>query len=186
MQAAQTNSSDKLKKRLSVKLDLACGKHKKPGFVGVDFSPDCDADVVLDLTKYPWPWADGSVAEIYSAHFFEHLNGRQRIDFMHEIYRVLRPSGKAVLVTPYWSSHGAIQDPTHEWPPICEMSYAYFDRHFRESNGIDHYPIHCDFEVQIGVRYFPEWQDKSAEEKRYAMRCLNNVVLELSAILSKR
>lgn len=35
----------------TIKLDIACGKNKKPGFIGVDLWEG--ADIVADLEKFP-------------------------------------------------------------------------------------------------------------------------------------
>ncbi len=37
-----------------VRLDLACGSNKKEGFIGVDHSKDTQADLIINLEKYPW------------------------------------------------------------------------------------------------------------------------------------
>lgn len=59
-----------------IRLDLACGQSPKEGFEGVDlYAPN--AKHRLDLFKFPWPWADGSVDEIHCSHFIEHIPARE-------------------------------------------------------------------------------------------------------------
>lgn len=169
-----------------MKLDLGCGRDKKPGFIGVDVSPDCAADIVHDLTVAPWPFADGSVDEVHCAQFFEHLDGRQRIAFMEELYRILRPGGVATLITPYWTSVGAVQDPTHQWPPVVENSYLYFNRRWRDDNRIGHYAIRCDFDFRFAFVYAEAWAQKSPEEKAFARQHFVNVVTDLHVHLTRR
>lgn len=169
-----------------MKVDLGCGKAKREGFTGVDVSADCDADIVHDLTVLPWPFADGSVEEAYSAQFFEHLTGAQRIDFMHELYRILRPGGTATIITPYWTSGRAMQDPTHQWPPLLESSYLYFSAEWRRAQGLDHYGIRCDFEFRFGFVYAEAWAAKSADEKAFARLHFVNVVTDLHVFLTRR
>jgi hypothetical protein len=169
-----------------LKLDLACGVRKREGFIGVDFSPEVGADVVLDLRQMPWPWADGSVDEVYCAHFFEHLTGAERMRFMDELYRVMHVGAKATLITPHGRSDGAAQDPTHQWPPVLEASYHYFNRAQREQMFVGHYPIVCDFDVQLGVRYEPYWASRPDAERQTALQRFNNVAYELVAQLTKR
>ena len=42
------------------RLDLGCGPHPREGFEGVDIRPFGGHVLhVVDLTKAPWPWADG-------------------------------------------------------------------------------------------------------------------------------
>ncbi len=169
-----------------MKLDLGCGRAKKPGFTGVDVTPDCDADVVHDLTVVPWPFAEASVDEVWCAQFFEHLTGAQRIDFMHELYRVMKPGAQATLITPYWTSGRAVQDPTHQWPPLLEASYLYFNRDWRERNGLGHYGIHFDFDFRFAFAYTDAWAQKSPEEKAFARLHYFNVVTDLHVFLTRR
>lgn len=59
-----------------LKLDLACGQTPKEGFEGVDlYAPEAKHKV--DLWKFPLPWADNSVDEIWCSHFVEHLPARE-------------------------------------------------------------------------------------------------------------
>lgn len=169
-----------------LKLDLACGVAKKPGFFGVDIATDTDADLVCDLRTGPWPWADASVAEINCAHFFEHLDPAQRLMFMRECWRILVPGGKLVVTVPHARSDGAVQDPTHQWPPLVEQSFFYFDRDARAKLHIGHYPIEADFQVQIGIVFQPEWAQRPQQEKMFALRHYNNVASEITAFMTKR
>ena len=169
-----------------LKLDLACGQNKREGFTGVDISPLCHPDIVHDLRVTPWPWTDGSVAEVHSSHFFEHLTGTERIPFMEELWRILVPAGTATIVTPYWASMRAVQDPTHQWPPVCEASYLYFNKSWREQNGLDHYPITCDFDFSYGYVLDGAWAVRHQEARDFALRHYVSVVNDLQVILTKR
>ena len=41
-------------------LDIGCGKKKQePGAVGLDRQPGSAADVLCELTRFPWPMRDG-------------------------------------------------------------------------------------------------------------------------------
>jgi predicted SAM-dependent methyltransferase len=61
---------------LPVKLDLGCGQSPKEGFEGVDLHAP-DVKYRVDLWKFPFPWEDNSVDELYSSHFVEHLPARE-------------------------------------------------------------------------------------------------------------
>ena len=169
-----------------LKLDLACGVAKKPGFFGVDISADSHADLVCDLRTGPWPWADASVAEINCAHFFEHLDPTQRAVFMDECWRILAPGGKLVVTVPHARSDGAVQDPTHEWPPLVEQSFLYYDRDARAKLGIDGYRGKADFQVQIGIAFQSEWTQRPQAERLFALRHFYNVANEITAFMLKR
>jgi hypothetical protein len=169
-----------------MKLDLGSGGNKRPGFLGVDISPDCNADIIHDLRVSPWPFDDASVEEVHCSHFFEHLTGAERILFMEELHRVMQLGAKAYLITPYWSSMDAVQDPTHQWPPISQASYGYFNKGWRDSVRISHYGIRCDFDVRFELILQRGWQERPPKEQEFAVRHYLNVVRELVAVLTRR
>jgi hypothetical protein len=169
-----------------MKLDLGCGRLKLEGYIGVDSAPIPEVDVVHDLTIVPWPFADVSVDAVHSSHFFEHLTAPQRIAMMHELHRIMKPGAEARIVTPYWNSVGAIQDPTHQWPPIAEQSYFYFNADWRERAGLAHYGIHCDFDLRFSYDLEPRFRTLSEPEIRHAIRHVPNAVIDLIAILIRR
>lgn len=169
-----------------MKLDLGCGQRKREGHVGVDAVPGPDVDIVHDLTVVPWPFADGSVSRVHSSHFFEHLTAPQRVAMMHELYRIMQPGAEAWIITPYWLSVGAIQDPTHQWPPVAEQSYFYFNADWRRRTGLDHYGIHCDFDLRFSYNLDESVKGRSETEIRHAIRHVPNTVVELIAVLTRR
>lgn len=96
-----------------LRLDLGCGWVKQEGCVGLDDlrgvgglmgQSEADGrgpDVFLDLNADPYPFADGSVAEVRSRHFLEHSH----LDHVFEqSARLLRPGGLFVAVVPYANS----------------------------------------------------------------------------------
>ena len=170
----------------SLRLNLGCGTQKIDGFLGVDVSPECGADIVHDLKVVPWPWADDSVDEVLCSHFLEHLTGAERIVFMDELWRVLKPDAAAVMITPHWNSYGAVQDPTHQWPPVCEYSYHYFNRRWREMMQLEHYGIRANFEAAKKYNYSPVWAERPESEREFAVHHYVNVAYELHVRLTKR
>jgi predicted SAM-dependent methyltransferase len=133
-----------------MKLDIACGQSKAPGFTGIDIAALPGVDIRYDLRHFPWPIADASVEEAYCSHYLEHVPRLERPHFFNEVYRILKPEAGIVLVTPL-DLMRQCQDFTHEWPPIFPESYAYLDREWRESKGLSHYEdlygIRCDFKL---------------------------------------
>ena len=170
-----------------MKLDLGCGQNKKRDFEGDDTWTGVDlyseADIKFDLFKKKWPWKDESIDEIYSSHFIEHLP--DLIPFMNECHRILKTGAKMTVVAPYYSSVRATQDPTHK-QFISEHSFLYYDKKWRESQGLDHYPITADFEFGYAHAWVPEWASRSDEAKRFALTHYNNVVTDILVTLTKR
>jgi SAM-dependent methyltransferase len=92
-------------------LDLGCGSSKTPGAVGVDVSPDTEADVVHDLDVFPYPFEDASFDQILLQDVIEHV--AEPIRLFEELHRIARPAGRIQLRTPHFSSVLAYGDPTH-------------------------------------------------------------------------
>lgn len=55
-----------------LRIELGAGARKMPGWTGIDISPK--ADLVCDIGTEVWPFADGSVREIYASHVLEHFS----------------------------------------------------------------------------------------------------------------
>jgi len=145
----------------TLKLDLAAGQSPKDGFEGVDVWPQ--SKHVVDLTRFPWPWADSSVAEVYCSHFIEHLP-MQHVDpsgnyvqmgapgaqdllfkFFDEVWRVLVPHGWATIVVPNAFCVRGYQDPTHRRFIVAE-TFLYLHKPWRVAQKLDHYNVTCDFD----------------------------------------
>ncbi|HEX2702186.1 MAG TPA: class I SAM-dependent methyltransferase [Solirubrobacteraceae bacterium] len=92
-------------------LDIGCGSAKAPGAVGLDISPDTDADIVHDLDLFPYPIEDDSFDQILLQDVIEHVE--QPIRVFEELHRVARPGARIQLRTPHFSSVLAYGDPTH-------------------------------------------------------------------------
>lgn len=177
-----TENSDCIKETTcNLKLDIACGKNKKPGFTGVDIWEG--ADIVADLEKFPWPFEDDSVDEIFCSHYIEHTP--DLISFVNELYRILKVGGTVEIIAPYYSSIRAWMDPTH-LRAISENTFLYFNKDWRVLNKLDHYPIVTDFEFECRYVIDPAWKDKRDDELKFAIKHYINVVSDIHAILTKR
>jgi SAM-dependent methyltransferase len=167
----------------ALKLDLACGRNKAEGFTGVDACNLPGVDVVWDLDRRPWPWDDGAAAEARCSHYVEHV--RDLMGFMDELYRVLAPGASCLVVVPYYTSIRAWQDPTHV-RAVSEASFLYFNRAWRESQGLGHYPVSCDFDFSYAYVLDPAWAARAPEARDFAIRHYVNVVSDLQVVLVKR
>ncbi len=167
-----------------MKLDLACGKQKAPGFIGVDKVKMDGVDVVYDLEQFPWPWEDNSVDEIFCSHYVEHTTDLMK--FMNEVYRILKPGATCTIVAPYYASLRAWQDPSHR-RAICEATFLYFNKEWRVKNLVDHYEgTNTDFDFSYGYIMTPDWAQRSEEARTFAIRHYMNVVNDLQVNLKKK
>jgi len=164
-----------------LRLDIACGKNKKPGFTGVDIWEG--AEIVADLEKFPWPFEDNSVDEIFCSHYIEHTP--DLISFANELYRILKVGATAEIIAPYYSSIRAWQDPTH-LRAISENTFLYFNRDWRLINKLDHYPIVSDFDFESSYVLDPAWRDKSDDELKFAIKHYINIVMDIRTVLTKK
>lgn len=168
-----------------VKLDLACGDNKQPGFQGVDKFKTPAVDIEADLFVAPWPFEDNSVDEVYCSHFIEHHPNLCL--FWAELYRILKPGGKATIIAPYGQSNRAWQDPTHV-RCIVEQSFWYAQKAFREGNKLSHYlPPNVDFDCVVSYQGIdPHWASRSQESLMFAIKHYNNVVNDVMCIMTKK
>lgn len=174
-----------------LRLDFGCGKNKKEGFKGVDSIAFHGVDFVQDLNK-KWQWADNSVDEFNASHFIEHLEARERVHFVNELYRVLKPEAKGQIITPNWSSNRAYGDMTHKWPPVSEMWYYYLNRDWRKINcphddiefNKDGYS--CHFEATWGYSLHPAIQSRNQEYQTHALTYWKEAAQDIMATIVKK
>lgn len=173
------------------KLDIGCGSKKQPGFTGIDQYPMEGVDHVFKIGTDAWPIASNSVDEVHSSHFLEHLTAGERVHFYNELYRVLKPGAKATIIVPHWCSNRSYGDPTHQWPPVSEMSFYYLSKEWRESQaphtdkrwnpeGYD-----CNFAATWGYAVHPEVQQRSQDYQQMAMNFFKEACQDIFATIIK-
>lgn len=166
-----------------VRLNIACGQNKQEGYIGVDCVKTSCTDVVHNLDIFPWPFPDNYADEILCSHYVEHVVNL--IGFMDEIYRIAKKGCKVTVIAPYYSSMRAVQDPTHV-RSICEASFLYYNKQWREANKLDHYGIKSDFDFQYGYMLSPEWASRAQEARDFAIKHYINVINDIQVTLTKR
>ena len=109
-----------------MKIDLGCGRRKKPGWFGIDCQQLDGVDLVCDCNQVI-PLQDNCAEEINASDFLEHINNDKRTHIMNEIWRLLKPGGIFTSFTPSADGRGAFQDPTH-YAFWNENSFWYYTR----------------------------------------------------------
>jgi predicted SAM-dependent methyltransferase len=176
------------------KLDLACGQNKQEGFFGVDIADtnsegeSIGVDRVVDLLRFPWPFEDDSVEEVYCSHFVEHIpdwrpwwpDNRDGLGlFMDELWRICKHDAKVKIIHPYGLSSRAFQDHTHR-RYLNEHSWPYFNLEARKQMGVDHYPTRANFAMPgISNGFHQEWMLRSDPARGWAAVHYWNVVTDL-------
>ncbi|MGC9610979.1 MAG: hypothetical protein ABSE68_02050 [Minisyncoccia bacterium] len=168
-----------------MKLDVACGINKQKGFKSIDIVPSPEIDFVWDLEKYPWePIRNNSCEEIYVRHYAERTKDLFR--FMDEVWRICEPNAKITIISPYYTSIQAWQNPQHA-RAISENTWNYFNEQAREQILPGQHQIKSNFDVLKMMIFFnPPWDKKSDEAREFAKQHYWNVVsdmlVELKAI----
>lgn len=174
-----------------LRLDIGCGKNKREGFIGIDQHAMPGVDTVMDI-RQRWPFDDNSVDEIHCSHFIEHLTANERVQFYNEMYRVMKPGAKASIITPHWASNRAYGDPTHQWPPVSEMSFYYLSREWRATQAphtdkqFNPQGYDCNFEATWGYGTHPALATRNQEFQQFAMQFYKEAVQDMHASLTKR
>jgi len=89
-----------------MKLNLGCGTKQISGYLNIDNEPTTKPDMVLDLTKTPYPWKNNSIEKIRLDNTIEHLHVNP-LRLILELKRILKPNGKLFIIAPncfYWKS----------------------------------------------------------------------------------
>jgi SAM-dependent methyltransferase len=120
-----------------IRLDIGCGENKNPGFVGMDIRALDGVDIVHDVEAFPWPLPDDSVLSAVCSHVVEHINPHNFgfINFMDEVWRVMKVGGDFAISCPHGSSQGFLQDPTH-CNALNETTWTYFDPYEPRAQGV--------------------------------------------------
>lgn len=143
---------------------------------------------LLDLAKEdlakPLPYANDSVKKISCVHKLEYMTGPQRVAFMEEAWRVMEDGGEMTVIAFYWSSARGIQDPFLAWPPLCEQSFLYFNKGWREANGVP--PMNCDWDFGYGYQIDAETANRNAETQAFWIKHYANTVNDVQVVLTKR
>lgn len=174
-----------------IRLDLGAGKSKRgPEWTSVDVRKFEGVDVVADLTKR-WPWEDNTVEEVNASHVLEHFDAIERVHFLNELYRVLKPGGKATIITPHWASCRAYGDFTHKWPPVSEMAWYYVSKQWRDGNA-PHTDVEwnsdgyrCNFAASWGYSMRQDLLVRNQEYQQFALQNFKEAASDMICTLTR-
>jgi len=108
-----------------IKLELGGGTKQRGGdWVNMDLVDG--ADIRHNLDVLPWPLESGSVAEVYSSHCLEHLEGPHGA--LNELCRVCVAGAPVEIRVPHPNSHLAmIHGHKHVFSPLAAIN---MEKHF--------------------------------------------------------
>jgi SAM-dependent methyltransferase len=133
-------------------LDVGCGIKKFPGSIGIDHNPASAADVLVELDRFPYPFATHSFDALRAIHVIEHVTDVIRT--MEEFHRLVRPGGRVRIETPHYTDYSSFCDPTHKHH-LNSFSFRYFG----ENHGGFGYYSACRFrEISVHVKLLALWK----------------------------
>jgi predicted SAM-dependent methyltransferase len=91
---------------MKLNLDIACGTDRRKDYIGIDKSPNSDADIIRDIEKECLPFCDSCIDNIYSKNTLEHID--DIIFVFNEFWRVLKPNCDLEVSVPYRTHKNAI------------------------------------------------------------------------------
>ena len=131
----------------SIHVDLGCGNLPRNPLsagkvIGIDVASEAPYDVLNGVLDYkqvipgePLPFESNQIDSVSAFDFLEHIPRSDRspvgdytnpfINMMNEIYRILKPGGVFIALTPCYPSPAAFTDPTHV-NFISETTHLYF------------------------------------------------------------
>lgn len=139
------NGATKLGEDMTKTLDIGCGTRPRNPFgademCGVDVRDDLESNVrKADLVIEPIPYEDESFEYLTAFDFIEHIpriiyaptRRNAFVEFMNEVYRVLKPGGLFLSLTPAYPHAPTFRDPTHVNFITDETFPLYFDDTYR-------------------------------------------------------
>jgi len=133
-------------------LDVGCGVNKQPGTIGIDRNTASSADVLCDLNRLPYPFADNSFDRVLALHVIEHVD--DVIGTMEEFHRLVRPGGTVRIVTPHYTDFSSFCDPTHR-SHLNSFSFRYFGP---DHGGFGYYSKARFREMSLRLKLLAFWR----------------------------
>jgi len=113
------------------KLNVACGRDIKEGYINLDFVDALGVDIVHNLEKFPYPFKENTFDFIYAQQIIEHLNDPE--GFIRELWRISKPGAKIFIGTVHFSSPIVWGDITHKRPYQSD-TLNYFNIKYKNRN----------------------------------------------------
>lgn len=141
-----------LKEVKELKIYFSTGPEEKDGFTKY---------ACFDTSSFN----DNSVSEISAFCVAERVY--DLVAWTKELYRILKPGAKVIIVSPYFAASEAYLDPRNK-RALSETSFNFASKKWRESTKFD-LEIDYDFDVVAGLALDAFFQLRSPEVQQWAM-----------------
>ena len=170
------------------RLNIGCALNHEPGWVNLDMDSRVHPDVLFDVENVPLPFEDNTFDCILGSHVFEHVVNL--VPLMHDLYRILKPGGFLLAITPYGSSDDAWDCP-HHVRSFTENTWAYFSKRLyayaapNAGHGAWQGGDYQDWTIaERWLVPYPEFANDP--EIEFKKRHWRNVISELHVVLQKQ
>lgn len=92
------------------KLNVGCGTDIRSGWINLDSTALPGVDVVHDIERLPWPFADAAFDVVLCQDVLEHTD---YIPIMRECWRIMKKDARLIIRVPHFTSKNNFSDPTH-------------------------------------------------------------------------
>ncbi|MHA1728872.1 MAG: class I SAM-dependent methyltransferase [Promethearchaeota archaeon] len=156
-------------------LDLGCGKNKVKNSIGFDCIDLDGVDIVGDLLE-PLPFENSEFDVVYLDNVLEHFDDITGI--LKEVHRITKPTGRILIMVPYYNSPLAFMDPTHK----RAFNYKTFD-YYSENSSWNYY---FDFKFKIVKKQLITTRLGSFIPKRFLLKLsqyFGNLIMFMVVVL---
>lgn len=106
-------------------IELGCGDRRHPAaHVAVDVRTGPGVDFAVNFEETPWPISSEEFDVAISFYVLEHISWRNTLNFLKECFRVLKPGGKLVLLTPDTEAQMRHLLKTSDWDDAGSMLFG--------------------------------------------------------------
>jgi len=117
--------------RKGLLLDLSPIPNKQKGFLGMARKVHPNVDVIHDPESFPFPFEDDSCHIVIAHYLVQKIKPWLMVDFMNEVWRIVKPGGQFAISMPYANSASFYGDPTN-CNQCNESTFYFFDPQFKE------------------------------------------------------
>lgn len=172
------------------KLNIGCGANPEEGWINVDFNPQFDHVLKIDLRAKPWPFEDQSFDTVLASHVLEHFRDEELFNIMAECGRVLRVGGHLIGITPHALHSSAYANPFHRqlWDQSTPEHFcrATYERKGSIGTGAHQFMPLVDWKVvHLELTPSEEWRIKPHQDITEAMKFGTNVIEELQFVMRR-
>ena len=113
---------------------LEIGGGDKPYYrPNMDVRPLPTVDIVHDLNKFPWPVLDNDYEFVFSRYTIEHVSWRSLPQFINEMYRITKPGGRVMVISPNLRAQAEILSRKRDWNLKNDVCMIFGDQNYGEN-----------------------------------------------------